>query len=190
MKTLMIAAAIVCAAAFANAASCTWDTKWVWTEGIDDTYTYGGVGNYYLISLGETSASGYAISTEGKLVYDDGTGYKEVTGGFTQGAIEGGAAFGTITGLAEANNGDKYALLYLDTANDKWGISDVAALAGITDVPPNDANPIAFANYIDAAWDNNNEVVASHDLVAVPEPTSGLLLLLGVAGLALRRRRA
>ena len=189
MKKLMIAAAIVCAAAFANAATCTWDTKWVWTEGADN-YTAGGVGNYFLIALGATDVGGYAISTEGKLVYDDGTGYKEVTGGFTQGVIEGGAANGTIEGLGQANNGDQYALLYLDTANSKWGISDAAALAGISDDPPVDANPMYFANYIDADWDNNNEVVASHDLVNVPEPTSGLLLLLGVAGLALRRRRA
>ena len=189
MKKLMIAAAIVCAAAFANAATCSWNTSWVWTEGADN-YTDGGVGNYYLIALGATDVGGYAISTDGKLVYNDGTGYAEVTGGFTKGDIAFGAAGGTIEGLAAVNNGDMYALLYLDTANNKWGVSDAAAIAGITDVPPANANPIYFSNYIDAAWDNNPEVVASHDLVAVPEPTSGLLLLLGVAGLALKRRRA
>ena len=190
MKKLMIAAAIVCAAAFANAATCAWNVSWAWTEGHDGTYTSGGVGNYYLISLGATAVDGYAISTDGKLVYDDGTGYKEVTGGFTQGAVEGGVANGTIKDLSEANNGDQYALLYLDTVNRKWGISDAAAIAGITDVPPANADPIFFSNYIDADWEDTPEVVASHDLVAVPEPTSGLLLLLGVAGLALRRRRA
>ena len=190
MKKLMIAAAIVCAAAFANAATCAWNVSWAWTEGHDDTYASGGVGNYYVIALGATDVGGYAISTEGKLVYDDGTGYKEVTGGFTQGAIEGGTAFGTINGLAEANNGDQYALLFLDTVNSKWGISDAAAISGITDVPPANADPIYFSNYIDADWEDTPEVVASHDLVAVPEPTSGLLLLLGVAGLALKRRRA
>ena len=189
MKKLMIAAAIVCAAAFANAATCTWDTKWVWTEGADN-YTAGGVGNYFLIALGATDVGGYAISTDGKLVYDNGTGYTEVTSGFTKGDIEGGAANGKILDLTSANNGDMYALLYLDTANNKWGISDAAAIAGISEDPPLNANEIYFANFIDAAWDNNNEVVASHDLVAVPEPTSGLLLLLGVAGLALKRRRA
>ena len=189
MKKLMIAAAIVCAAAFANAATCAWNTKWVWTEGADN-YEAGGVGNYYLIALGATDVGGYAISTDGKLVYDDGTGYKEVTGGFTKGDIEGGQANGSLKDLTSANNGDQYALLFLDTVNSKWGISDAASIVGISEDPPLNADPMNFANYIDAAWDNNNEVVASHDLVSVPEPTSGLLLLLGVAGLALKRRRA
>ena len=186
----MIAAAIVCAAAFANAATCTWNVSWAWTEGHDDTYNNGGAGNYYLIALGATSVGGYAISTEGKLVYDDGTGYKEVTGGFTQGAVEGGMANSMIEGLTSDNNGDQYALLFLDTVNSKWGISDAAAITGISEDPPLNADPIFFRNYIDTAWDDTPEVVASHDLVNVPEPTSGLLLLLGVAGLALRRRRA
>ena len=39
-------------------------------------------------------------------------------------------------------------------------------------------------------WDSFAGVDASTAVTAVPEPTSGLLLLLGVAGLALRRRRA
>ena len=190
MKKLMIAAAIVCAAAFANAATCDWATKWVWTESVPSTYDAGGVGNYYLIALGANDVGGYAISTDGKLVYDDGTGYAEVAGGFTKGDIEGGVANGTLKDLTSDNNGDKYALLFLDTVNNKWGISDAAAIAGISEDPPLNADPIYFSNYIDTAWDDNPEVVASHDLVAVPEPTSGLLLLLGVAGLALRRRRA
>ena len=189
MKKLMIAAAIVCAAAFANAAVCSWNTKWVWTEGADN-YTNGGVGNYFLIALGTTDVGGYAISTDKELVYNDGTGYAKVTSGFTKGDIAGGAAGDTFGGLSAANNGDLYALIYLDTENNKWGISGAEALTGIQDSPSVNADPITFGNYVDVGWNNNKEVVASQDLVAVPEPTSGLLLLLGVAGLALRRRRA
>ena len=39
-------------------------------------------------------------------------------------------------------------------------------------------------------WGTNDSLSEKYEYKGVPEPTSGLLLLLGVAGLALRRRRA
>ena len=63
-------------------------------------------------------------------------------------------------------------------------------MSGLKDSPPTPADALTFYNYIDADWGNNKEMFAGNALVNVPEPTSGLLLLLGVAGLALRRRRA
>ena len=43
---------------------------------------------------------------------------------------------------------------------------------------------------LNAAWGSNEFLQQGGYTVAVPEPTSGLLMLVGLAGLALRRRRA
>ena len=54
---------------------------------------------------------------------------------------------------------------------------DPGVLPGVT--------PVYYAQFMD-----NNPIATWSTMGAVPEPTSGLLILLGMAGLALRRRRA
>lgn len=52
--------------------------------------------------------------------------------------------------------------------------------------------PGATVTYYAEFWQNDNPIAASDwaTMGAVPEPTSGLLMLLGMAGLALKRKRA
>ena len=187
----MIAAAIVCAAVVSQAAKCNWSTGYVWGDfGGVNTYSDGSsVGSYWLVNLGSTSVGNYAVDTDGALVYKNDGNY-EKTGVAGTSFTDVYGVMGKVEGLSEANNGDKYALIIYDTTVGAWGVSDVAIIAGITDDPPVDANDMVFSNYIDTEWDNTPEIIANQALVNVPEPTSGLLLLLGVAGLALRRRRA
>ena len=52
------------------------------------------------------------------------------------------------------------------------------------------ANTYGDANNSNRAFAIGSQANATWNAVAVPEPTSGLLMLVGLAGLALRRRRA
>ena len=186
MKKLMIAAAIICAAAFAQASSVSWAVDWAYAVNTSNP-TYTGdetfAGTYWLVALSGDSTAGISVDDTGKLTL--GAGMTQAgTGSISESAFQ-----NMITGLTADNNGDKYALVIYDSNYKYYGVSDVAAIAGIVDDPPTDGTTITFSNIYDSA-DDANYMVANIQAQAVPEPTSGLLLLLGVAGLALRRRRA
>ena len=188
----MIAAAIVCAAAVSQAASCAWTTDWAWgsNDAGGSTYESGTSGTYWLIGLASESLTGLAVDDTGAIVLGEGMSVKQ-TNTFTAGEPK-----ATLGGLSAANNGDYLALVIYDPSVKVWGVSGVESISGIVDADPGqgiaaaDADGIKFYNFIDADWDNNKEMWANQPLQSVPEPTSGLLLLLGVAGLALKRRRA
>lgn len=192
MKKLLIAAAIVCAAGVVQAATVTWSFGMIngygnGGKGWSDAGLTGNVTAQLIIgsSLTDGVIGGTVYDASSMIAFEDGYAYPD--------ALE-------ISGMA--NDTLYYSQLILKKGDSTLtsGIFEIAASSledGVTypnwamgsdSVYLNDAttgsltglstfNTVggAFAN---AGWQN------------VPEPTSGLLLLIGVAGLALRRRRA
>ncbi len=178
MKKLMIMLAAVVMAAGVQAASCTWQTTALTA---DMTATIDS-GSYWLVALGNDSGASADFT-----VYSDGTvdfgNYAATKGSMT----DGGSVGGTIDSLTSANNGNYYALVIWDgNENGYFGVAE-GMVSGIVDAPPTDANVISFDNSGMGGVMLTDKAVTT---AAVPEPTSGLLMLVGLAGLALRRRRA
>ena len=179
----MIAAAVVCAAVAVQAASFTWKTK-----------ASNGV---YL--PGSTDKLGSATA----YLFDSATvGQSSLVTAFAAGTLDLASLSELDIGTVSSSNIAKsdsieygsypntYDLYYALINDGKLYISDVQTYVTVNG---GDDVPLQFqskASSQAAAMDAKAGYKAAGWYTAVPEPTSGLLLLLGVAGLALRRRRA
>ena len=191
MKKLMMAVAIVCAAVGANASTVAW--------GISDKLdtTKFASGKLYLFEGTSIANLKTWAATQTSFTYDNvktALGNPSLLGldGDTKGVstadknvltiVDGEAK---ITQLAvnsfdsgSTGNAFVYAVAISDDGKN-------LALVGSTKrlVIKNNTSPAA------AKWTGSN-FTQNYTASSVPEPTSALLLLLGVAGMALRRRRA
>ena len=173
MKKLMMAAAIVCAACIANAASVTW-TAYQYAGG--EIMDYG-----YCTDLADGSSIVLCLlNAEGGVEKELQTAINGGSGDYSN-TFEFQYSSGTLS------NGDVLKVLVKDSAG-KY--SDIVAATNPDGMDPTVINTLTVSGLADDTWTNDEFVFATGNYSAVPEPTSGLLMLVGLAGLALRRRRA
>ena len=182
MKKLMILAVAVVASVAANAAAVSWNSGTIkLPSGANAKATVAAS----LFIVDATTYATYAAYTDAAKLSDDiYAAYKSADAAKSQTS--------TTKSLANISYGDYSAgdsvyavLLYTTTENEKayW----MGNYGAVTLESAQDVSVGQLANFLGG---NSTAGATAWSTAAVPEPTSGLLMLLGMAGLALRRRRA
>ena len=182
MKKLIIALAAVAMAAVVQAATVSWGSGTIYTPGAEGAFTTTKAAassvSYYLWTL---DAETYASTTLDGIVKLDKS---SATANGKNSALGGTVSYKDTT-TYDAKDTVNWAILFTYTDGDskEWYIANKGS-GTVDDL----GSALSFSNLASAS--STYATVGGWTAASVPEPTSGLLLLLGMAGLALKRKRA
>ena len=204
MKKLMIAAAIVCAAAMSQAATVNWKAGTMYAPESAD----GGWNTSKKFSGAEVTGYVFDLTkTQYQTLLAGGFSQEAIYSGFTANGASSTLKVGTDTITSVTTKQMSYGSLNIGGKDTVSGQGDqvwAAIIYTYTDANLGDfyianAGELTYGgsgtpsvNNLGTAIGGANAAKSPTELgwQSVPEPTSGLLLLLGVGALALRRRRA
>ena len=186
MKKLMIAVAVVLAAVAVQAATFNWATSTKqFAPNIDlanlAAGTYGNSTAYITALSGVTWTFSMALDNGTDTDTVNGTPVFKLNKVNVTG-LSSDVVF--LPGASDPNNNVNYSIVLTGTYNDgtaDWTITS-APIEGVESF--SSLSALTIGSGIATQW------TVAGGAPVIPEPTTGLLVLLGVAGLALRRRRA
>ena len=179
MKKLIIAAAMVCAAAFSQAATVNWSISNVKASGGASPTVGWAVMAFYT----EVGAGSSAIEAAIASKTADTVAFESTTLAVTLSKGKVTAHDATATSLTDTSKNYDFYFVVFNNADATKATSYAMTSALNQEYSSLDGKYAVGGNFSGATW---SDVPAP----VIPEPTTGLLLLLGVAGLALRRKRA
>ena len=189
MKKIMIAVAAVALAAGVQAASYNWSNPYglnAYGQAGDSATLYSGTA--YLMNSATVSREAFIATVLGAGSDYASAFANQVAGAFYSADIDAGATF-TSDAYAAGTYQDFYVVVF-DASKNGVYVSELvnASILGVGGVTLEFEHTAAYDGTL---FDQTHTSFAGAGwYTAAPEPTSGLLLLLGVAGLALKRRHA
>jgi hypothetical protein len=183
MKKLLIAFSAVAIASVVNAASLQWGGTFS-TPDLNDTLA---AGTQFALLYSASDFSGAATKVDsfakGGIADNGGTIVDVYSINDEQ---SGNWEFQTTWGNPGKDVNGYYAVLTLDATGDNAAYMYLGDVSGTTAT-----SPTTYLIYNEGWADLTKSLTTGgYNTAVAPEPTSGLLLILGMAGLALRRRRA
>ena len=192
MKKLMIACVAVAMAAVTQAATVNWTITNVYSPSDSTAKVAAGTMSAWLFVTANTTdvTTGIPVTTLAAVqsVLDSGdlTGLSSLAAAHGSNAAAGG--FSGATGLTGFSSGTLSAFAVVVDSTDLASAENYFLVSGGA---TKDATFTSATGAKTLLWGSQASITqAAGAWTAVPEPTSGLLMLIGVAGLALKRKRA